>query len=113
MRERWRSTSPTYAIGQVSIARRTLDARKCTTELCRYLEPVFAALEGPRKNTRHNSGVGIMAELVHERRPFEMIACGPVESVRNLNLGSTVVVKRGLAVDSGRQLGVVVELGGP
>lgn len=50
---------PAYAIGQLSIARRTLEARKCTTELCRYLEPVFAALEAPRKNTRHNSRVGI------------------------------------------------------
>ena len=52
---------PAYAIGQVSIARRTLDARKRTTELCRHFVRVFALSEGQRGNTRHNPEVGIMA----------------------------------------------------
>ncbi len=61
------SAQPANAIGQVSIARRTLDARKCTAELCRHFLPVFALSEGERRNTRHNPEVGIMAIFVGQR----------------------------------------------
>jgi hypothetical protein len=49
-----------------------------------------------------------MSELVPERRPFEMIACGPVESVQNLK---PWVDGRSKA-RSVRGFRVVVELGG-
>src|SRR5208283_2960885 len=103
---------PANAIGQVSIARRTLDARKCTTELCRHFVRVFALSEGERRNMRHNPGIGIMSILMAQSGTEPVFVASVGEPPRYLHSGLTVDEEFRKSILAFRQVGIHIEIVG-